>query len=98
MSASPPRAAKACVFVNRYYYPDQSATSQMLTDLAKALAARGFDIHVVCSRQLYDDPGARLPPEELLSGVHVHRIATTRFGRRGLIGRPCFRQPNERRQ
>jgi colanic acid biosynthesis glycosyl transferase WcaI len=75
------------VFVNRYYRPDHSATSQMLTDLAQALAQRGLDVHIVCSRQLYDDPGARLPRAETIAGVQVHRVATTTFGRGRLIGR-----------
>jgi len=75
------------VFVNRYFYPDQSATSQMLTDLANGLAARGADVHVVCSRQLYDDPATRLAADETIFGVHVHRVATTRFGRGRLAGR-----------
>lgn len=75
------------VFVNRYFYPDQSATSQMLTDLAKGLAAKDFDVHVVCSRQLYDHPGTQLPSDETIFGVHVHRVATTRFGRNRLPGR-----------
>lgn len=75
------------VFVNRYYDPDQSATSQMLTDLAKGLAARGFHVHVVSSRQLYDEPAARLVGDEVLCGVRVHRVATTRFGRARLLGR-----------
>lgn len=75
------------VFVNRYYDPDQSATSQMLTDLARGLAAQGHDVHVVCSRLLYDDPAARMAISELLQGVRVHRVATTRFGRHHLPGR-----------
>jgi colanic acid biosynthesis glycosyl transferase WcaI len=78
---------KKIVFVNRYFCPDQSATSQILTDLARGLAARALDVHVVCSRQLYDDAGARLPPAERLGGVSVHRVATTRFGRHRLPGR-----------
>lgn len=75
------------IFVNRYFAPDQSATSQMLTDLAGGLARRGFDVHVICCTQLFDDPGARLVREEQLDGVTVHRIATTRFGRHRLSGR-----------
>jgi colanic acid biosynthesis glycosyl transferase WcaI len=77
----------AYVFLNRYFHPDQSATSQMLTDLAQALAARGFEVHVLCSRQLYGDAGAQLPSRERLLGVEVHRVATTRFGRSRLPGR-----------
>jgi colanic acid biosynthesis glycosyl transferase WcaI len=78
---------KKFVFVNRYFDPDQSASSQMLSDLARGLAARARLVHVVCSRQLYDDSRAGLPPHEVRSGVTIHRVATTRFGRAGLIGR-----------
>lgn len=75
------------VFVNRFFYPDQSATSQLLTDLARALARSGFTVHVICSRQSYNDPAARLPRQESSDGVTVHRIWTTRFGRDRLLGR-----------
>jgi len=75
------------LLVNRYYFPDESATAQLLTDLAVELAARGFETHVICSRQLYDAPDARLPAEETVRGVFVHRIWTSRFGRRRLLGR-----------
>ncbi len=75
------------LFVNRFYKPDESATSQILTDLATALARAGVEVHVVCSRQLYDRPRARLAPRALLDGVAVHRVWSTRFGRAGLPGR-----------
>ncbi len=74
-------------FVNRYFYPDHAATSQMLTDLAFALAKRGHRITVVTSRLRYDDPLARLPEQETVGGVDVIRIATSGFGRAGLFGR-----------
>lgn len=69
------------VFINRFFYPDISATSQMLSDLAFELAASGLDVHVVTSRLLYDDNFARLPNEESIEGVHIHRIWTTSLGR-----------------
>jgi glycosyltransferase involved in cell wall biosynthesis len=75
------------VFVNRYFYPDQSATSQLLTDLAFALARAGFEIQVICSRQRYDDASVRLDARETLRGVSVHRVWTTRFGRGRWLGR-----------
>jgi len=74
-------------FVNRYFYPDHSATSQMLGDLAFALADRGHRITVVTSRLSYDDPVARFPGRETVRGVEIIRIATTGFGRSGLLGR-----------
>jgi glycosyltransferase involved in cell wall biosynthesis len=75
------------VFVNRYYYPDESATAQLLTDLAIGLSADGIEVHIVCSRQLYLSPIARLPAREFAQGVMIHRVWTTRFGRRRMLGR-----------
>jgi len=74
-------------FVNRYFYPDHSATSQILCDLAFHLAKAGESVHVIASRQLYDDPSAKLPAEETVAGVTIHRVATASFGRQTLLGR-----------
>ena len=75
------------VFVNRYFHPDHSATSQIATDLAGHLASRGWEIGAITSRQRYDDARARLAPHEVAKGVHIERVWSTRFGRAGLIGR-----------
>jgi colanic acid biosynthesis glycosyl transferase WcaI len=75
------------VFVNRFFFPDLSATSQMLADLAARLAYEGIEVHVICSRQLYEDAAAQLPARELSLGVEVHRVWTARFGRASLRGR-----------
>ena len=75
------------IFVNRYFDPDTSATSQILSDLAFHLATLDYDVHVVTSRQLYDDPAAILPASENIRGVSVHRVRTSRFGRTALAGR-----------
>ena len=75
------------IFINRYFYPDHSATSQLLSDLAFDLASRGQEIHVVTGCQLYGDPHAALSAEELIHGAHVHRVPTSRFGRTNLWGR-----------
>jgi len=75
------------VFVNRYFHPDHSATSQMVSDLAFHLAARGWDVAAITSRQLYDEPEARLPRRENVRGVQIIRTGSTNFGRASLIGR-----------
>jgi colanic acid biosynthesis glycosyl transferase WcaI len=74
-------------FVNRYFHPDHSATSQIASDLAFHLASRGHEVVAITSRQRYDDPRARPPRRELANGVHIERVWSTRFGRAGLIGR-----------
>lgn len=78
---------KRIIFVNRYFPPDHSATSQLLGDLAFHLVQCGREVTVITSRQRYDDPRASLPATEILSGVHVHRVAATRFGRSRSFGR-----------
>ena len=75
------------IFVNRYFHPDISATSQLLTDLALDQARRGHEVHVVASRQLYEDADANLAEEEVHEGVRIHRVGTSRFGRANLAGR-----------
>jgi len=68
------------VYVNRFFFPDHSATSQILTDLAVAQAGRR-PVLVITSRQRYEDPRAGLPSRETVRGVDVVRLWTTRFGR-----------------
>ena len=75
------------IFINRYFYPDYSATSQLLSDLAFDLASRGQDIHVITGGQLYTEPRASLLSDEMIHEVHVHRVRTSRFGRARPWGR-----------
>ena len=78
---------KRIIFLNRFFHPDHSATSQILSDLAFHLAGCGHDVCVVTSRQRYDDARAERPDAETIRGVEVHRLATTGFGRSALLGR-----------
>jgi glycosyltransferase involved in cell wall biosynthesis len=74
-------------FINRFFYPDHSATSQMLSDLAFALAKEGYPVRVITSRLCYDDPKARLQDFEILSNVEIVRIWTSGLGRSNLLKR-----------
>lgn len=75
------------IFVNRYFYPDHSATSQLVSDLAFELAAQGHDVQVLTGGQLYTDAGASLARQDVIRGVRVSRLRTSRFGRARLWGR-----------
>ena len=75
------------IFLNRFFFPDISATSQMLSDLAFFLAGQGHEVTVITSRQLYDAPNAGLPAKETVNGVAVRRVAASTFGRGNLVGR-----------
>ena len=74
-------------FVNRFYKPDESATSQILSDLAEHLVESGFDVTIITSRLSYADKSVRHPPQEVMKGVTVKRVWSSGFGRAGLIGR-----------
>ncbi len=87
MADNPVMARQRVHFVNRYFHPDHSATSQLLSDLAFHLASRGWEVLVTTSRQRYDDPSAQLPSTETVNGIAVHRCFSSSFGRSNLIGR-----------
>lgn len=74
-------------FINRFYAPDQSATSQILTDVAEGLAVRGWDVNVITSRINYNQIDQRYRPKEKLNQVTVHRVWTSHFGRGRFLGR-----------
>jgi glycosyltransferase involved in cell wall biosynthesis len=80
-------APQKIVFVNRFFFPDQSATSRILSDLAFQLARLGVPVTVVSSRQLYNDPLARLPAYEVVDGITINRVSTATRGRANLAGR-----------
>lgn len=74
------------IFVNRFYAPDMSATSQILTGVAEALTDRGHKVCVFTSRNGYN--GDQIDPtRETKNGVKVRRVWSTRFGRSSTIGR-----------
>jgi colanic acid biosynthesis glycosyl transferase WcaI len=75
------------ILANRYFHPDQSATSRMVSDLAFALAQRGFEVTALASQCIYDRAAATLPAREHVHGVEVVRLPTSGFGRRKLVGR-----------
>lgn len=70
------------VFFNRFFFPDTSATSQILSDLAFSLAQSGHEVHVVTSGA----PGGTSPVERI-RGVTVHRVATAIAVPHGLLRR-----------
>ncbi|WP_431323939.1 glycosyltransferase family 4 protein [Rhizobium sp. YTU87027] len=75
------------IFANRYFYPDQSATSRMVSSIAFALAQHGFDVTALAGRSLHNRQDTLLPAEETISGVRVCRLTTSRFGRQSFVGR-----------
>lgn len=77
-------------FVNRFYWPEEPATAQLLTDLAVGLAAQGCQVTVITSHS----GKPTLPRHEQQSGVVIHRLGGGRWGQRHLAGKAidflCF--------
>lgn len=75
------------IFLNRYFYPSQAPTGILLSDLAFVLRGQNVYVVIITSRLSYEDSKALLPPREMIRGVEVHRVWTSRRGRSGLVGR-----------
>jgi colanic acid biosynthesis glycosyl transferase WcaI len=75
------------LFINRYFYPDLSATAQMLTELAEDLDARGEIVTVITGRTAYLGDEILLPAKETHKGIHILRVGSTNFGRSRRLGR-----------
>ena len=75
------------LFVNRYAYPDSSATAQMLMELAEDLERRGATVTILAGRASYRSPNVQLSPQERYKGITIRRVQGSHFGRRRLLGR-----------
>ena len=75
------------LFINRYFYPDISATAQLLTELAEDLAAQGETVTVITGNTAYAGGSSVLPAQEIYKGIRIVRVGVTRFGRANTLGR-----------
>lgn len=75
------------LFINRYFFPDISATAQLLTELAEDLAAKGESITVITGNTAYAGGPSMLSSEETYKGIRIVRVGFTRFGRASNLGR-----------
>ena len=75
---------RVCYF-NRSYWPDTTATGQLLTELAEDLVAiHGVEVTVVSGYPIGMDG---LPAREVRNGVRIIRARGTRFSTRSFAGR-----------
>jgi len=72
------------IFINRFYWPDETATAQLLRDLAEGLAARGRSVTVITSCP------AAAPQSEIRRGVDIERVRSTRGDGGASLTRKAF--------
>ncbi|MEM9313884.1 MAG: glycosyltransferase family 4 protein [Pseudomonadota bacterium] len=76
------------IFVNRYFLPDESATSLMLAQLIEALTKAGLTPTVLCSRVVASGRSdGVIAANEVVSGATVERLWSTGFGGSSLFGK-----------
>ncbi len=75
------------ICVNRFFHPDQSATSQILTDLALVLARDGHDVRVIASHDIITGPSEELIACEKFAGVAIYRVGSKASTSASLLAR-----------
>jgi colanic acid biosynthesis glycosyl transferase WcaI len=68
------------LILNQFFYPDLSATSQLMTDLAEDLARAGVEVSAVAGRERYAG-GESLSVFETWQGITIYRVRGTKFDR-----------------
>ncbi len=74
------------IILNQFFYPDHSATSQLMTDLAESLVETGIGVTAMAGRGRYDGSG-KLGAAEDYRGVRIERAWATGFGKGTIAGR-----------
>ena len=87
LMANSPIHKRRVHFVNRFYYPDESATSAMLTDLINGLDTSTYDVSVITGKSYYTSDLGELPAHEMIGDVNVRRIASLRVFNGSMLGR-----------
>src|ERR1051325_2637697 len=76
------------IILNQFFYPDHSATSQLMTELAESLVERGVEVTALAGRGRYAG-GEKLTGREIHNGVRIERAWATSFGKKSLSARIC---------
>lgn len=75
------------LIISQVFYPDLSAVSQVLTDLAEDLRTRGHEVDVYSSRGAYENPSITFPSFEVHRGVRIFRLWQASFPKHSRLGR-----------
>ena len=65
------------LFINRVYPPASGATGEMLSDIAEALASRGWEVSILTTGETGE------PKMATRRGVHIHRVGAALSRRSG---------------
>lgn len=74
------------IILNQFFYPDHSATSQLMTELAESLVERGVEVTALAGRGRYNG-GERFAPKGKHRGARIERAWSTSFGKQSTLAR-----------
>lgn len=69
------------LIISQVFPPDPAAVGQYFDEAAQALRATGADVMVLTANRGYDNPEERFDAFEDRSGVQVHRLPASSFGK-----------------
>jgi colanic acid biosynthesis glycosyl transferase WcaI len=69
------------LFINQYYWPDEAATAQLLTDLAEDLVSYGHEVTILCGRSRYASEANIEAGTFDQNGVRIERVGGSDLGR-----------------
>jgi colanic acid biosynthesis glycosyl transferase WcaI len=74
------------IILNQFFYPDHSATAQLMTELAESLTDLGVEVTALSACGSYNG-GKRLAARENYRGILIERAWSTSFGKSNLVAR-----------
>ena len=75
------------LIISQVFFPDTSAVSQVLSDLAEDLKLKGHEVDVFSSRQDYENPQVSFAKNDSYHGVNIKRLRQTSFNKESRVGR-----------
>lgn len=72
--------------VSELYYPEDTSTGGVLTDLAEGLSD-DFAVNVICGQPTYARRGTKAPIRELRNGVNIYRCRSTTLDKDSILPR-----------
>jgi hypothetical protein len=75
------------LIISQVFYPDMTAVSQALMDLAEDLSKRGHEVIVFSSRLGYEDSSTSFSSRGSYRGASIIRLRQTAFSKKSKLGR-----------
>ena len=73
--------------VSQTFTPDPASVGQHMSDAARDLVRRGFDVRVITSARGYENPSVKYPRREQIDGMDIRRLPLASFGKKSILTR-----------